>query len=71
MTQRLIYRNDFYPLTKTSDTTCIDRYCQSSTGFFETIIFANVSPDVLAAGALVSWLFGTFAVILIWYVKFD
>ena len=38
---------------------------QSSTYFFETMFLAHLSSDVLAAGALVSWLFGTFIVILI------
>lgn len=38
---------------------------QSSTYFFETIFLARLGSEVLAAGALVSWLFGTFLVILI------
>ena len=37
---------------------------QSSAFFFDTLFLARLSPDALAAGALVSWLFATFVVIL-------
>lgn len=37
---------------------------QSSVFFFETLFLAHVDPQTLAAGALVSWLFGVLATIL-------
>ena len=37
---------------------------QSSLSFFETIFLAHLGEDVLAAGALVNWLFATLVVIL-------
>ena len=37
---------------------------QSAVWFFETLFLARLGTEILAAGALVSWLFGTVAVIL-------
>lgn len=37
---------------------------QSAIFFFETLFLAHVSQEALAAGALVTWLFGTIAVIM-------
>ena len=36
---------------------------QSLVFFFETLFLAHLGADILAAGALVGWLFGTLAVI--------
>lgn len=60
----LSIKNDFYPLLHIAMPLMLDRIAQSSVSFFETIFLAHLGPKVLAAGALVSWLFGTLVVIL-------
>ena len=60
----LSIKKDFYPLLHIATPLMLDRIAQSSIGFFETIFLAHLGPKVLAAGALVSWLFGTLVVIL-------
>lgn len=58
-------KKDLFPLLHLAMPLILTGLLQSSTYFFETMFLAHLSSDVLAAGALVSWLFGTFIVILI------
>jgi MATE family multidrug resistance protein len=60
-----LFMKNFYPLLLLAIPLSLTGLLQSSTYFFETMFLAHLSSDVLAAGALVSWLFGTFIVILI------
>src|SRR5690242_8033532 len=57
-------KNDLYPLLKLAIPLALTGIVGASTGFFETLFLAKLGQDILAAGALVSWLYGTFAVIL-------
>ncbi len=61
----LWFKKNLYPLLHLAMPLILTGLLQSSTYFFETMFLAHLSSDVLAAGALVSWLFGTFIVILI------
>jgi len=56
-------KNDLLPLLKLAIPFALTGLLQSSVFFFETVFLAHVSPDVLAAGSLATWLFGTIAVI--------
>lgn len=56
-------KNDLSPLLKLVIPLALTGIVQSSAYFFETLFLAHLTPDVLAAGALVSWLFATLAVI--------
>ena len=58
------YKKDLSPLLKLAVPMALTGIVQSSTYFFETIFLAHVSQDVLAASALVSWLFATIIVVL-------
>lgn len=55
---------DVYPLLKLAIPFALTGFVQSAVWFFETIFLAHLSPEILAAGSLVGWLFGTIAVIL-------
>lgn len=57
-------KNDLYPLLKLAVPLALTGIVGASTGFFETMFLAKLGTNILAAGALVSWLYGTFAVIL-------
>jgi MATE family multidrug resistance protein len=57
-------KNHFYPLLILAIPLALTGMLESGVFFFETLFLARLSPDALAAGALVSWLFGTFVVIL-------
>ncbi len=57
-------KNDFYPLLKLLLPLIAVSIVNSGTSFFETLFLAHLSTNVLAAGALVGWLFGTLVVIL-------
>ncbi len=57
-------KNDIYPLMKLATPLVLTRVGQSSVFFFETFFLSQLGTDILAAGALVGWLFGTFSVIL-------
>lgn len=59
-----LFHGNFYLLLKIALPLAFTGLLQSGVFFFETLFLAHLSPDVLAAGALVSWLFGTFASIL-------
>jgi len=54
-------KNDLYPVIKLAAPLALTGIIQSSAFFFETVFFAHVSKEVLAAGALVTWLFGVLA----------
>lgn len=57
-------KNDFYPLLKLLLPLIAISIVNSGNSFFETLFLAHLSTEVLAAGALVGWLFGTLVVIL-------
>ncbi len=58
------FKNNIYPLLLLALPLAMTGLIQSATFFFETIFLAHLGPVALAAGAIVSWLAGTFAVIL-------
>lgn len=60
----LSVRNDVYPLLKLAVPLALTGMVQSAVWFFETLFLAHLGAKTLAAGSLVSWLFGTLAVIL-------
>jgi multidrug resistance protein, MATE family len=57
-------KNDLYPLLKLAIPLALTGIVGASTGFFETLFLAKLGQKILAAGALVGWLYATFAVIL-------
>lgn len=57
-------KDDVSPLLKLAIPLALTGLVQSSVWFFETLFLAQLGPDILAAGSLVSWLFGTIIVIL-------
>ncbi len=57
-------RNDFYPLIRLAIPLALNGIVQSAVWFFETLFLARLGAEVLAAGSLVSWLFGVIAAIL-------
>lgn len=59
------FKQHFNPLLVLVIPLALTGLLQSSTYFFETMFLAHLSQEALAAGALVSWLFGTFIVIVI------
>lgn len=62
-------RHHFSPLLKLAIPLVITGLLQSGVYFFETLFLSHLGEEILAAGALVSWLFGTFAVILLGIVS--
>src|SRR5579862_8623011 len=59
-----IIKNDFYPLLKLAIPLALIGIVGAAPAFFETLFLAHVNQETLAAGALVSWLYGTFAGIM-------
>ncbi len=59
-----LFKSTFYPLLVLAIPLALTGLLESGVFFFETLFLARLGPDPLAAGALVSWLFGTFSVIL-------
>ncbi|HFL2715791.1 TPA: MATE family efflux transporter [Legionella pneumophila] len=57
-------KNDLYPLLKLAFPLILTGMVGASIGFFETVFLAHLSKEAMAAGALVSWLFGVFIVII-------
>jgi MATE family multidrug resistance protein len=57
-------KNDFLPLLKFAIPLALTGFVGASAPFFETVFLAHVNQQTLAAGALVNWLYATFAVIL-------
>ncbi|VVC75414.1 Multidrug resistance protein NorM [Aquicella siphonis] len=64
MRNTFFLKQDIVPLLKLAIPLALTGFVQSAVWFFETIFLAHLGPDTLAAGSLVSWLFGTLAVIL-------
>lgn len=60
----MFFKDNFYPLLKLAIPLALTGLLQSTVFFFETLFLAHLGSEVLAAGALVAWLFATFAVIL-------
>lgn len=58
------YNKNFYPLFRLAMPLSITGLLQSSIFFLETLFFSHLNHNVLAAGALVGWLFGTFTYFL-------
>ena len=59
-----LFKTNFYPLLILAIPLALTGLIDSGVFFFETLFLAHLGPDELAAGALVSWLFGTFSVVL-------
>lgn len=59
-----LFKENFSPLMRLAIPLAITGLLQSGIFFFETLFLARLGPDVLAAGSLVSWLFGTFIVMI-------
>ncbi|STX52399.1 MATE efflux family protein [Legionella busanensis] len=59
-----LVKGNLYPLLKLALPLAATGLVQAGVFFFETIFLAHLGPTILAAGALVSWLTGTFAVII-------
>lgn len=57
-------KNDLTPLLKLAIPMCIAGVIQSSLYFFETIFLSHLGEQMLAAGALVGWLFAALVVIM-------
>lgn len=64
MNKIISVKNDVYPLFRLAFPLALTGLVQSAVWFFETIFLAHLSPEVLAAGSMVSWLFATVVVIL-------
>lgn len=58
------FKNNVHPLLKLAIPLALTGLLQSSVWFFETMFLARLGPEILAAGSIVSWLFGTVIVIL-------
>jgi MATE family multidrug resistance protein len=56
--------NNVSPLLKLTLPLVLTGLLQSAIWFFETIFLSHLSPEILAAGSLVGWSFGTVVVIL-------
>lgn len=57
-------KDNLPPLLRLAIPLALTGLLQSAVWFFETLFLAKLGPDILAAGSLVSWLFGTVVVIL-------
>lgn len=57
-------KNDLLPLLNLAIPLILTSIVQSSLSFVETIFLAHLGEDILAAGALVNWLFATLIVVL-------
>ncbi len=64
MNQQNFIKNDLYPLLKLAIPLALTGIMGGSVSFFETLFLAHVNHETLAAGALVSWLYGTFFCLL-------
>ena len=59
-----VFKNDLSPLLKLAVPLALTGVVGAAASFFETLFLAHVNQETLAAGALVSWLYGTFACII-------
>lgn len=57
-------KRDLYPLIRLAFPLVLTGMVGASIGFFQTVFLAHLSHEAMAAGALVSWLFGVFVVII-------
>lgn len=57
-------KRDFYPLIRLALPLVLTGMIGASIGFCQTVFLAHLSHEAMAAGALVSWLFGVFVVII-------
>ena len=57
-------KKDLYPLMKLALPLILTGLIGASIGFFQTVFLAHLGHEAMAAGALVSWLFGVFVVII-------
>ena len=64
MNNKNFIKNDLSPLLKLAIPLALTGIVGGSAGFFETLFLAHVNHETLAAGALVSWLYGTFFCLL-------
>lgn len=64
MKNNISVKKDVYPLVRLAIPLALTGMIQSAVWFFETLFLARLGSQTLAAGALVSWFFGTLAVIL-------
>ena len=64
MNQHNFIKDDLSPLLKLAMPLALTGIIGSSVGFLETLFLAHVSHETLAAGALVSWFYGTFFCLL-------
>lgn len=64
MLSKYSYESDISPLVKLAVPITLTGTVQSATWFFQTLFLSHLGEKSLAAGALVSWLFGTVAIIL-------
>lgn len=64
MKNKISIKNDVHPLLRLAIPLALTGLVNSATWFFETLFLAHLGPATLAAGSLVSWLFGTLAVIM-------
>src|ERR1700730_275156 len=62
--QRHLLKNDLYPLLKLAIPLILTSLIQSSLFFVVTVFLSRLGEAVMAAGALVGWLFATLIVIL-------
>lgn len=58
------FKADAYPLLKLAVPLTLTGLVNSAVWFFETLFLAHVDQETLAAGSLVSWLFGVIMVII-------
>ncbi|MBA2656493.1 MAG: MATE family efflux transporter [Tatlockia sp.] len=58
-------KNDVYPLLRLVLPLALTGLIQSTIWFFGTMFLAHLGADILAAGSLVSWLFGTLVVVIV------
>lgn len=57
-------KRDLYPLIRLAFPLVLTGMVGASIGFFQTVFLAHLNHEAMAAGALVSWLFGVFVVII-------
>ena len=57
-------KRDLYPLIRLALPLILTGRDGASIGFFQTVSLAHLSHEAMAAGALVSWFFGVFVVII-------
>lgn len=59
----LSFRGDFWPLLQLALPMVLTGFLQSAIVFFETMFLSHLGEEILAAGAMVSWFYGTLIVL--------